>query len=386
MGIKKGSCVEKYFLTVGLIAENRMKKICFVNYDMTVTGGVEQVTTSLANAFCRDYEVFIFGIFGKGGQVPYDLDSRICYHAELTEDCRIRERMKKVFKPLKMFIEKNQIDVVLLMENHPAIIASPVRFFTKAKYVFCDHGALMNEWEKKDITAFRFWDALISHKVVTLTEQTRQDYIQKFHTNPKKIQSIYNWIPSEVIEERKPYAVESKKIVTVGRFSQEKGYDMLIEVARRVMPKHPDWQWDLYGTGETFDEIAEKIEKYGLNNQVILKGNRKNAYQVFGEYSFLVLPSYREGLPLVLLEGKSCGLPLVSFDVTTGPREIIEDEKDGYLIPTYDLEQMADKIEVLIEDSEKRKAFSEHSCKNLDKFKKERIYQEWVDLINELTQ
>ena len=48
-----------------------MKKICFVNYDMTVTGGVEQVTTTLANEFCKEYEVYIYAIFGKGGHVPY---------------------------------------------------------------------------------------------------------------------------------------------------------------------------------------------------------------------------------------------------------------------------------------------------------------------------
>ncbi|MFQ7356097.1 MAG: hypothetical protein ACLROG_15980 [Coprococcus phoceensis] len=62
-----------------------MKRLCFVEYDMTVTGGVEQVTTSLANAFCDAYEVYIYGIFGKGKHVPYDLDPRIHYRAELAE-------------------------------------------------------------------------------------------------------------------------------------------------------------------------------------------------------------------------------------------------------------------------------------------------------------
>lgn len=132
-----------------------MKKICFVNYDMTVTGGVEQVTTTLANEFCKEYEVYIYAIFGKGGHVPYDLDPRITYRAELEEECRVRDRIKKTFQPFREFVRQNQIDVVFLMENYPAMTVSPVRFFTKAKYVFCDHGALMNEWEKKDIRFFR---------------------------------------------------------------------------------------------------------------------------------------------------------------------------------------------------------------------------------------
>ena len=219
-----------------------MKKICFVNYDMTVTGGVEQVTTTLANEFCKEYEVYIYAIFGKGGHVPYDLDPRITYRAELEEECRVRDRIKKTFQPFREFVRQNQIDVVFLMENYPAMTVSPVRFFTKAKYVFCDHGALMNEWEKKDIRFFRFWDSLISHCTVTLTEQNRQDYIRKFHINPKKIRSIYNWIKPEILTMRKKYKADSRKIITGGRFSEEKGYDLrkLHEhVAIQINDTHP---------------------------------------------------------------------------------------------------------------------------------------------------
>ena len=362
-----------------------MKKICFVNYDMSVTGGVEQVTTSLANALCSDYEVFIYGIFGKGKTVPYKWDPRIRYRAELSEDCRIRKRITSVFSPFKKFIKENEIDVVFLMENHPALTVSPVRFFTKAKYVFCDHGALMNEWEKKDITAFRFWDSLISHRTITLTEQNRQAYIKKFHINPAKIQSIYNWIRPEVLESRKPYDSDSKKILTVGRFSEEKGYDMLVEVAKNVLPGHPDWEWHLYGTGPTWEETKKKIESYGLGKQVLLKGNVKDAWRLFYQYAFCVLPSYREGLPLVLLEAKASGLPMVSFDVVTGPNEIIRDGKDGYLIPPYDLDMMAERMEELMLDKNMRTEFSKETATDIQKFEKDKIYDQWRKLIEELS-
>lgn len=362
-----------------------MKKICFVNYDMTVTGGVEQVTTTLANEFCKEYEVYIYAIFGKGGHVPYDLDPRITYRAELEEECRVRDRIKKTFRPFREFVRQNQIDVVFLMENYPAMTVSPVRFFTKAKYVFCDHGALMNEWEKKDIRLFRFWDSMISHCTVTLTEQNRNDYIRKFHTNPKKIRSIYNWIKPEILAMRKEYNKDSKKIITVGRFSEEKGYDLLVEVAKKVLSSHPEWEWHLYGTGDTFDEIHQKVVEYDLTSQLIQKGNVKDVYKLYNEYAFLVLPSYREGLPLVLLEAKASGLPMVSFDVTTGPREIVEEGKDGYLIPPYDLDKMANRIELLMDSEERRIAFSNHTISGVKKFEKEEIYRQWTNLIDELT-
>ena len=176
-----------------------------------------------------------------------------------------------------------------------------------------------------------------------------------------------------------------QKIITVGRFSEEKGYDLLVEVARKVLPSHPDWEWHLYGMGDMFDEIHRKIAEYGLTAQLIQKGNVKDVYKLYNDYAFLVLPSYREGLPLVLLEAKASGLPMVSFDVTTGPKEIIEEGMDGYLIPPYNLDKMANKIELLMESEERRIAFSEHTISGVKKFKKEEIYRQWKNLIGELT-
>ncbi|MEG2668688.1 MAG: glycosyltransferase family 4 protein, partial [Lachnospiraceae bacterium] len=361
-----------------------MKKICFVEYDMSVFGGVEQVTATLANSLCETYEVSIFGIFGKGKEVAYELDDRIMYHAELEEDCRIRERIQKIFTPFRLFIKRHHIDVVFLMENHPALIVSPVRFLTKAKFVYCDHGALINEWEKKDITAFRFWDALISHRVVTLTKQNQEDYTKKLHISKKKMRTIYNWIDPKIIKEKVLYEIESKRLLTVGRLSEEKGHMMLLQVAKEVMPKHPDWQWHIYGDGDERKKIEKKIIEYGLEKQVLLMGNVKEVYKKYKEYAMIVLTSYREGLPLVLLEAKALGLPMVSFDVVTGPREIIDDGRNGYLIPSYEIETMAQKIDLLMSDRTKRIEFSNETWYHLERFRKEVIYPQWRSLIEEL--
>ena len=229
------------------------------------------------------------------------MDPRITYRAELEEECRVRERIKRTFHPFKEFINNNKIDVVFLMENYPAMTVSPVRFFTKAKYVFCDHGALMNEWEKKDIRFFRFWDSLISHCTVTLTEQNRQDYIKKIPCESEKNKKYIQLDKTRNFKNKETVQRKIKKIITVGRFSEEKGYDLLVEVARKVLPSHQDWEWHLYGTGDTFDEIHQKVVEYDLTSQLIQKGNVKDVYKLYNEYAFLVLPSYREGLPLVCL-------------------------------------------------------------------------------------
>ena len=181
------------------------------------------------------------------------------------------------------------------------------------------------------------------------------------------------------------YFMVSNAAQYIIRECEEKGYDLLVEVAKKVLPSHPEWEWHLYGTGDTFDEIHQKVVEYNLTSQLIQKGNVKDVYKLYNEYAFLVLPSYREGLPLVLLEAKASGLPMVSFDVTTGPREIVEEGKDGYLIPPYDLDKMANRIELLTDSEERRIAFSNHTISGVKKFEKEEIYRQWTNLIDELT-
>ncbi len=359
-----------------------MKKICLVDIDMSVTGGVEQVTASLANGLCDIYEVFVYEI-KHGNSYVYEFDQRVRFVPGIKGAQRLRQMFAGTFKPFIRFVKENKIDVVLMMGNYPALLVSAARFFTKARFVYCDHGGLMNEWHLKDITLIRFWNAKISHKIVILTEKTKKDYIEKFHIKQSKIRCIYNWIEDQVVQEARPYDVESRKILTVGRFSREKGYDMLVEVAKKVLYSHPDWEWHIYGNGQTFDEIAQKVVEYNLQKQLILKGNVDKVYRYYSQYAFLVLTSYREGLPLVLLEAAAMGLPMVSFDIETGPNEIIVQGENGYLVKPYELDEMAERIIELMENADKREKMSEY-IEIKEKFEKKNIKKQWIQLIEDL--
>lgn len=358
-----------------------MKRVCLVDYDMAVTGGVEQVTASLANTFCGDYQVFLCEI-NHSGPCAYDLDERVHFQEGMKGKTRLREMIRGFLGPFIRFVKEHKIDVVLMMGNYPALIVSFTRFFTKARYIYCDHGALMNQWDQKDITGIRRWVSWCAHKTVVLTEKTRQDYLEKFHIRPGKIRCIYNWVEDEVAESRRPYQRESRKILSVGRFGKEKGYDLLVKVAGQVLPEYPQWSWDIYGAGETFEETKEAIRQAGLEGQICLKGNVKEAYRFYGEYAFLVLPSYREGLPIVLLEAGALGIPMVSFDIETGPGEIILEGENGFLIPPYDVEGMAEKIRELIRDPDLRERLASYEGTR-EKFSKEKILREWIKVLEE---
>ncbi|MBE5964209.1 MAG: glycosyltransferase family 4 protein [Lachnospira sp.] len=358
-----------------------MRNICFVTYDMSVLGGAEKVAETLANALTCKYRVYVISIFGKNKEIPYKFNDKVTYIALFEEEMRLRNTMTSVYKPLKKFLKDNNIGDAIVMGNYAGISTSLVAYFSKCRFYFCDHGALMNQWERKDIRYIRRISAFVSHKVVTLTKRSKNDYIERFHLKKSKVCYIYNSIDDATLENAHEYNEGSKLLLSVGRFGKEKGYDMLVKVAKLIFAEQNDWQWHIYGDGETFLETKKLIEENGLCDKVILKGRSDNIPKLYKDYGVFVLTSYREGLPLVLLEAKANNLPIVSFDCMTGPAEIVENNVNGYLIPTYDIECMADKLLELIGNDEKRRTFAANASKGIEQFSKETIVNKWIELI-----
>ena len=97
------------------------------------------------------------------------------------------------------------------------------------------------------------------------------------------------------------------------------------------------------------------------------------------------MTSRTEGFGLVLVEAKRCHLPTIAFDVDFGPREIIEDGVSGYLVEAFDIDQMAEKINELIDNQEKRCLFADHAGDNLDQFQNDCFIQQWEKVLTEVS-
>lgn len=363
-----------------------MPKLCFVVYDLSIVGGVERVVEGLANKLCgQKYDVYIVSLHGETVNPALKLNDSIrIEHMRLSEG-RLRAQMVEGTKKLIVFFRDNKIDIAFLEATFVGFIGAPLRFLTKTKIVFCDHGALLNQWDEKDVRIMRRIAAIASDRIVVLTKKSKDDYIQRFKIRERKISNIYNWISEAVIDSRRQYDEESKTIVTAGRFTKEKGFDLLIEVAKEIMPQNMGWQWHIYGEGPLERDIRDRIEANGLSGFIVLKGFSDNMSVVYQHTALYVLPSYREGVPLVLLEAKAYKIPSISFDILTGPNEIIMDGINGFLIEPYNTELMAEKIRQLICDSETRKKLSQNAYDNLDLFREETVFAQWIKLIEELS-
>ncbi|MFG1967415.1 glycosyltransferase [Nonomuraea sp. NPDC049028] len=147
-----------------------------------------------------------------------------------------------------------------------------------------------------------------------------------------------------------PAALTTKNAVTVGRLAYVKGHDLLIRAWVHVHARHPDWSLRIVGAGPRAAKLQMAIDKRGLRNRVLLEGAARDVGAELDTASLFVLGSRREGMPMVILEAMSKGLPVISYDCPTGPAELITHGFDGLLVEPGKIHAMADAICTLIEN------------------------------------
>lgn len=228
-------------------------------------------------------------------------------------------------------------------------------------------------WRKKQEKAIKKLDAF-----VVLTEADADQW--------KEIQQKYI-IPNPITLEPNGYSsCKGNKIISVGRLTEQKGYDLLIDTWQTIAYKYPDWIINIYGEGELHDKLQQQICNSHLEKQIILCKPVTNISQKYIESSFYVMSSRFEGFGLVLTEAMCCGLPCISFDCPSGPSEIIKDKEDGLLVENGNINALADSICFMIENEEKRIQMGEKAKENVMRFSAEHIMKQWNELFKGLIQ
>lgn len=177
---------------------------------------------------------------------------------------------------------------------------------------------------------------------------------------------------------------KSKRVIFVGRYTEQKGINDLFKVWQLVYQKHSDWRLDLYGEGHLLGQLLYEAKRLNINIEV--HKPCENIFNKYVESSIFLLTSVFEPFGLVLVEAMSCGLPVVAFDCPYGPKSIIEDGKTGFLIPNRDISYYADKVCELIDSYELRKKMGEAAILSSQRYSFDRIMPLWKNLFEKLTQ
>ncbi len=175
----------------------------------------------------------------------------------------------------------------------------------------------------------------------------------------------------------------SKQVIAVGRYTYQKGFDILITAWGIVHKKHPDWTLNIYGAGNK-EDLQLMVEKLGIGGTLKLNDPVSHIREKYQESSIFVLSSRFEGLPLVLMEAMSVGLAPVAFTCPCGPKDIITSGEDGLLCENGNVEQLAESICRLIEDEQLRKAIGKKAAQSIQRYAVDPVMKQWDHLLQEI--
>jgi glycosyltransferase involved in cell wall biosynthesis len=207
-----------------------------------------------------------------------------------------------------------------------------------------------------------------AHKLVVLTETDKRLYekvgvknaivIPNFITNSEKISKLNN-----------------KNILFVANLERVKGIDYLVRIIKKFNDR--EWKFTIVGDGSLRKNLEQELKKYNVE----IKGKSLNIEEEFLNADVFIMTSRKEGFPFVLLEAKNHGLPIVSFDIPTGPREMIEDGKNGFLIKFENVDLFVRKLRLLTKNEPLLKEMAKHSKESARRYTKEEIGEKWFRII-----
>lgn len=218
-------------------------------------------------------------------------------------------------------------------------------------------------------------------KIIVLTEAENKDWNLK-----DKVKCIPNMLVAYSEHEPKTSRVQ-KRVISVGRYAYQKGYDLLLESWRMVQEKHPDWSLHIYGSHDggvgDYEQLQEQIKQYQIKN-VFLHQSTNDVYSCYAQSDFYVMSSRFESFGLVLIEAMSCGLPVISFNCKYGPQSIIQDGETGLLVPQGKTNKLANAICSMIENDEARQQMAMNARIESKKYQQENMMPIWHEFYRSL--
>lgn len=235
---------------------------------------------------------------------------------------------------------------------------------------------------------FRPWSYGRLHAVVALTADTRA-WLEA-NTRARRVEVIPNGIvwplpvhpphlaPASIVP------ADVRVLLAVGRLDRVKGFDILIDVFARLTSRHPHWSLVILGEGSERASLEEQIAALGLQRRVLLPGRAGNVGDWYSRAGLFVLSSRFEGFPNAPVEALASGVPVVSFDCNTGPRDIVRHEVDGLLVPDGDAAALTSALDRVMSDDTLRRSLAARAAEARERFSIDRITKMWESLFEEV--
>ncbi len=364
------------------------------------SGGMERVLSNKLNWLVEntDIEIVVVTTDNVGKEPFYSFPKRVKYiHLDLNFAKHVNYNLiKKTIAHLRLMrkykimlsdiIKSESPDICISMGGKEVSFLGNLKYCSKSilemhftisarEMLHSNILSVLNKIRTKQLIR----DAKKFDTIVVLSEYELKEW-GKHTKNVVKIANHTTLTSNESIEN-----LHGNTAISVGRLEDEKDFFSMIDCWSSVIKTNPDWHLRIYGDGSLMNSLQQHIDKLHISSNVHLMGALKEIEKAYSSASVFVMTSKHEGLPMVLIEASTFRIPLVSYDCPYGPREIIENGKNGFLIEPNNKQSMINSLNLLIENVSLRKEMGEMAYQNAMKYTPDYIMPQWVKLFNELT-
>jgi glycosyltransferase involved in cell wall biosynthesis len=336
---------------------------------MAPAGGVERVISSHIRHASQQHQTVL--ITKDNGQSFYDLPELIEHRSLVTTFVTSKQpRWYRVVKTMETIVRSVFRLSAILRTEHPDVIYTSN--IVNLLEVFLTQWHLRNVWHTEHSsfqaynTVYKFLAKRLYKKVRVLSVPTRTD-VDLYRTLGIKSVYLPNPLPFQFKHTRQSTLTNSS-VICVGRLTNDKRHDLLLHMWRDVANTFPNWKLHIFGDGENRSALLRLIEQLKLQSCVELHQPVKNIKNEYLKSSISVLSSRNEGFGMVLVEAMACGLPCVAFDCPSGPRDIVIDGINGFLVADGNKTQFVQRIMTLIINAKLRQQLGAGALESIQRF------------------
>lgn len=316
---------------------SKLPTVCFLTGTLNAFAGAERVTAVIANALAeRGYRVLVLSLWDKASVFPL--------HADVVHDALFASRPSfklqyfATVAGIRRFVRLHGIDVLIEVDTMLTLFTLPATLGLKVRRIAWEHCHFDEDLGRRARRVARWLAARTDEAVVVLTERDRQRWLEALQPR-STVTRIANPLPFPFPNAPSPRQV--KTVLAMGRLVKAKGFDVLIRAWARIAAFAPDWRLVIRGEGEERQSLATLADDLGLSDCVRMPGICADVSAAYENASVFCLSSRYEGFGLVLIEAMAFGLPIVSTNCETGPREMLRCGDNALLVPVDDPEALA---------------------------------------------
>lgn len=342
-------------------------------------GGAERVVSNLSNYLSHNHEVTILTMTEDNPAYYINEKVSLKYLIKKNDKSNFIKKNLIRYRNLRRYILTEHSDVFIVFLPVTTNLLLSLRRLIKVPIIVSERGDPIYRY-RTSITQ-RFFMKNLYKKADNFVFQT--DDSMAFYKN--EIGVVGEVIPNAINEEfigKNRKNIFKKRIISVGRLNQQKNFELLIKSFSKVQPYFADYTLEILGDGPLREELTNLVKELNLDNVVSFPGYVNNVDERLSDSALFVLPSNYEGMPNALMEAMAIGLPCISTDCPIGgPRFLIEDGYNGFLVPVNDEVGLSNRIEKVLSDTKLQNKLGDNSQKIINKLNPDTIYASWEKLV-----